>query len=416
MATTTDYSPVIKEVWSPERVEQMFYKNSPVLANLDRTTDFADLYDHVVVQYGLPQGASHTSSTVLAASQLGVNATKFAKFDVAINEDFAAGTLDDLTLARGKHKPSVLVDAVEKEIGGMIENLSARMSFEVHRDGSAARGRAKSSSAISGTALILSQQSDIYNFEVGMQIQLSDSTTGSLRDSGDYVTITAINPETYTLTADANWSNISGATDSDYLFVRGDAANGSSTVGFKGLGAWNPYGTPSSLWGVTRTTHRDRLAGISYNGSGDSTKKAAMLKLATKMHLAGRGVNSNNRNVKGILHPNDIDSIAIDLQSAVRYVKSESKVAGVYFDGIEIQTSLGLIELLSDPYAPEGYGRIVNFDHFKWKGLDEAPHIVQSDGNRMLRQSAAFGVEFRAVTRGQFVDTAPITLGVALLP
>lgn len=411
MAGPSDYTPVIRELWPQSRIEQRFFKNSPVLANMARSTDFAEVTKHIAVKYGIPQAGSHTAATAIS---LGASAaSKFSGFAVTIAEDFQVGTLDDLTLERGKVKKAAIVDALESEIGGMIDNLSARMSFEIHRSGSAARGRV-GTSGISSASLTLATLSDVYNFEVGQQIVVSDTETGSLRDSGDYVTITAINPETGVLTGDGNWSSvISGATDGDYLFLRGDAPNGGSVLGLRGLAAWNPYGTPAALFGVTRTTHRDRLAGISYNGSGQTSVKQAILKLCTKIHLASRGMASGGT---VILHPNNYDSLLIDLQGAVRYVDSASKVANVYFKGVTLSTALGDLDVLPDPYAPEGYARVVNFDHFKLEGLNEMPHIVQNDGQRVTRQASAFGVEFRAVWRAQAVSEAPITMGVALLP
>lgn len=410
MAGPSDYTPVIRELWPQSRIEQRFFKNSPVLAKMPRSKDFAEVTKHIAVKYGIPQGGSHTAATAIA--QGAAAASKFSGFSVTIAEDFQVGTLDDLTLERGKVKKAAIVDALESEIGGMIDNLSSRMSFEIHRSGAAARGRV-GTSGLSTTALTLATLSDVYNFEVGQQICLSDTETGALRDSGDYVTITAINPATGVLTADANWSAISGAADADYLFVRGDSANGGSVLGLRGLAAWNPYGTPAALFGVTRTTHRDRLAGISYDGSGQTSVKQATLKLCTKIHLASRGM-AHGGTV--ILHPNNYDSLLIDLQSAVRYTESGSTVAGVFFKGVTLSTALGELEVLPDPYAPEGYVRVVNFDHFKLDGLGEMPHIVQNDGQRVTRQSSAFGVEFRAVWRAQAVCEAPITMGVALLP
>lgn len=413
MAANSDFTPVIREIWPQKRVDQRFFEKSPVLANCKKSTDFAEITKHVVVHYGFSQGASHTASTVLAASQLGVNGPKFADFAVTIAEDFAAETIPDLAVERGKHNHAALVDTLDKTIEGVIDNLSARASFEIHRSGTNRRGVRGS---VSSADLTLATLSDVYNFEVGMQVVAAETETGALRDSGDYVTITGINPATGVLTADGNWSGIASMADGDSLFARGDAPNNTGTIlGLAGLGAWNPYGTPAALYGVTRTAHADRLAGIRYSGASDTTVQKALKRLATKMHMASRGANIG-KNLKAILHPEDFDSLTIDLQSAVRYIKSESRTANVYFDGVMLQTALGSIEVLSDPYATKGYGRIINFDHLELAGLGAVPHIVQGDGLSTLRQASAFGQEFRAVWRAQLVCDAPITMGVCLLP
>lgn len=419
MAANSDFTPVIREIWPQKRVDQKFFEKSPLLAFAKKSKDFAESVKHVAVHYGVSQGASHDSSVVLNANQLGVNGPKYADFQVTIAEDFAAETIPDLTIERGKHNHAALVDTLDKTIEGVIDNLSARASFEIHRSGSNFRGRV-GTSGISTTSLTLATPSDIYNFEVGMQVQIAQTETGALRNSGNYATITGINHATYTLTTGSNWtSQISGATDGDYIFVRGDAPNNTGSIlGLLGIGAWNPYGTPSSLFNVARTTHRDRLAGISYDGSGDSTVEKAVRKLATKMQLSARGAGMG-KNTKVLMHPNDFDTLVISLQGSgggARYYPTESPVANVYFDAVKIQTALGLLDVIADPFMPEDYARIVNFDHFELAGLGEVPHIVQGDGLTTLRQSAAFGQEFRCVWRAQCVVDMPITMGVCLLP
>lgn len=419
MSAASDFNPVIRVLFPQTRVDQRFFAQSPVLANMERSKDFAERTKYIAVQRGIPQGGSHTAATALDSTVKGVTGSKFESFAVTIAEDFQAGTIDDLTMERGKVNKAALVDALEKEIGGMIDNLAARASFEIHRSGTNARGRV-GTSGISTTSLTLATRTDVYNFEVGMQICLSDTETGALRDTADYITIIAINPATGVLTGDAAWTNISGATDADYLFARGDAPNNTGSIlGLVGLGGWNPYATPGALFGVTRTTHAERLAGIRYSGASDTTVKKAIRRLATQIFLASRGAaaNKSHNNVKVILHPDDLDSLIIDLQSAVRYVdKSSSKIDGVFFSGCVITTQLGDLECLPDPYAPAGYARIVNFDHFMLDGLGEVPHIVQNDGLKTLRASASFGQEFRAVWRAQAVCDMPVTMGVALLP
>lgn len=417
MSAASDFNPVIRVLFPQTRVDQRFFAQSPVLANMERSKDFAERTKYIAVQRGIPQGGSHTAATALDSTVKGVTGSKFESFAVTIAEDFQAGTIDDLTMERGKVNKAALVDALEKEIGGMIDNLAARASFEIHRSGTNARGRRGS---VSSADLTLATRTDVYNFEVGMQICAAETETGELRDSGDYVTILGINPATGVLTADANWSAIDSMANSDYLFVRGDAPNNTGSIlGLVGLGGWNPYATPGALFGVTRTTHADRLAGIRYSGASDTTVKKAIRRLATQIFLASRGAaaNKSHNNVKVILHPDDLDSLIIDLQTAVRYVdKSPGKIDGVFFSGVVLTTQLGDLECLPDPYAPAGYARIVNFDHFKLDGLGEVPHIVQNDGLKTLRASASFGQEFRAVWRAQAVCDMPVTMGVCLLP
>ncbi|TXH54798.1 MAG: hypothetical protein E6Q97_10090 [Desulfurellales bacterium] len=413
MSVIGDYSAVTREIWPQKRIEQRFYQESPVLANCKRTENFAEKFKNITVQYGFAQGASHTASVVLGSSTLGVNGPKYAEFQVPLIEDFHADTIPDTAVERGKFNHASLVDNVEKMVEGIVSTLAGRASFEAHRG---ATGRRGVRGSVSSDVLTLATASDVYNFEVGQQIVAAQTETGVLRDSGDHVTLIAVDPVAGTLTADANWSNIASMADGDSLFVRGDAANNTGTnLGMWGLGAWNPYGTPAALGGVTRTANRDRLAGISLNASALSTKQRALKALANKMFLArkGKGI---SRDIKAILHPNDFDSLTTDLQSAVRYINFDSKAQNVYFEGVVIQTALGAIPVLQDPYAVEGYGRIIDFAELEFSTLMKAPRIVENDGLKMLRQSAAFGQEMRGVWKGNLVTENPITMGVCLLP
>lgn len=414
MSAIGDFTPITRELWPQKKIEQKFFGESPVLANCKRSEDFAEIYKHIIVKYGVSQGASHTASLVLDSTQLGASGPKFADFAVPLIEDFHAETIPDLAVERGEFSHATLVKTLDDTMNGVIMTLAGRASFEVHRGGTNRRGVRGS---VSSANLTLATLSDAYNFEIGDKVVAAETETGALRDTGDYVTIIGINYSTGVLTADGNWSGIASMADGDSLFIRGDAPNTGSNLGMWGLGAWNPYGTPAALGGVTRTTHRERLAGISYDGSSDSTVQKAMKKLANKMFLARKGNGmGTGKNLKGILHPNDYDALTTDLQTAVRYIDSKSRVADVYFKGVVLQTALGEIEILMDPYAQEDYGRIVDFDQLEFATLKKAPRIVETDGQKTTRQAAAFGQEMRAVWKGNLITEHPVCHGVCLLP
>ena len=410
-ATLTNYDAVVRELWPQRRINNMTYETSAYWAMVKKDPTFTEKIRHIAFGYGNPQGRSADFAT----AQANAGNSQLGEFQVTRVSDYAVGIVDGETLETTKDNKAAIVSAIEQETSGALEELGNTLSFDLWRSGTGSRGTV-GTSGISTTTLTLADSDDVVNFEVGMEVVLASSETGALRDSGNSATITEVDFDNGQLVTDSNWTTqISGATDGDHIFVEGDAAAGGSIVKVSGVEAWIPTSTPSStaFFGLDRTTHPTRMAGIRYDGSSDGTIKEAIKKLHARI-AAWSGNKARPTDV--FMHPEDLDNLDIELGTDRRYARVDVKDADVGFDAITFHTPAGAVRVIQDRYVKKGYAWSLDMRTWTFGSVMGVPRIIQHDGNRMLRQSSADGVEFRAVYRGQLYCNAPGYNGVVTLP
>ena len=412
-ATLTNYDAVVRELWPQRRINNMTYETSAFWAMVKKDTSFTEKIRHIAFGYGNPQGRSADFAT----AQANAGNSQLGEFQVTRVSDYAVGIVDGETLETTKDNKAAIVSAIEQETSGALEELGNTLSFDLWRSGTGARGQV-GTSGISTTTLTLADPDDVVNFEVGMEVVAAATETGAVRTGS--ATITEVDFDNGQLVTDSNWtSQITGGggiADDDYIFVEGDAQNGgSSAVKVSGVQGWIPTSNPTSttFFGLNRTTHPTRMAGIRYDGSSDGTLKEAIKKLHSRI-AAWSGNKARPTDV--FMHPEDLDNLDIELGSDRRFARVDVKDADVGFDAITFHTPAGAVRVIQDRYVKKGYAWSLDMRTWTFGSVMGVPRIIQHDGNRMLRQSAADGVEFRAVYRGQLYCNAPGYNGVVTLP
>jgi hypothetical protein len=381
-----------------------------MLAMLQSKKDFAEKVRHIALQYGLPQGRS---ATFADAQLYKTRAAKFEDFGITIVSDYALGTLDGLTLERTQHSKAALVNALEREVGGALKELANTLSHDIYRNGEGIRGVVASGETTA--TITLTNREDVYNFEVGMQVE-ADTGVGTTVHTGS-AEIIGIDPDAGTLTTTAAWDSLitTPIVAGDNLFVSGDAREAGALKKVSGFDAWNPYAAPAAtaFFGVDRTAHNERLAGVRLDGSAEADIKTAITKLLTRIRLSG------GRAAKPdyiVLHPEDLESLLIDLQGDRTYEKVDVPDANVSFDAVTFASPVGRMKVIEDKYMTKGYARALQMDTWTFHTLNDWPRIIQHDGKRTQREGTSDGVEFRAVYRGQLACDAPNYNGIVLLP
>jgi hypothetical protein len=407
-ADQTTYAAVLKQLWPQRRINNLAFQFSAFWAMVEKEQDFYEDIKHVALQYGNPQGRSADFAT----AQTNAGAARLAKFQVTRISDYAVGIVNGETLEVTRHNKGALLSAIENETKSSLEELANTLSFDLWSVGDGVRGVAGTVGA--SPDLVLSDVNDVVNFEVGMEIVMAATRTGAIRAGS--ASITDIDPDTGTLTSDADWNaQITLPVATDFLFVQGDAANAGAIKKVSGVPAWIPTTTPTAtpFFGLDRTTHTDRLGGVRQVGTGFGTIAETVKALGAKIrYRSGRRARPDTC----FMNTLDIDNLDIELGSNRRYTRVDVENADIGFDAIEFATPAGRIRAVEDRYVPVGSIWMTQMNTWKFASVDGAPRIIQHDGNRMLRQTSADGVEFRAVYRGQLYNDAPGWTGYSSLP
>jgi hypothetical protein len=388
----TSFAPALKQYYTKGFMENLVYKNNPALALLPKYEDFVGSNMPVPLTYANPMNRSASFANAVA----GTGSSALKAFTITRSKDYSIAQVDNETLEASANDRGAFMKAATQEINGAMQAATRSLATASFRDGSGAIGRINAT--VAGTTLTLATLQDIVNFEVGMKIQFSSAATvATIRDAGEALTVTAINRSAGSMTVSANLNTISGITANDYINAQGDLE---SKV--KGFEAWLPASvTATAFFGVDRTSDETRLAGIKYDGSAQPIEEA----LVDGLSLVEREGGSPDYCFMSFAN---LSNLKKALGSKVQYVDVEAGTeAKISFKGVMIDGNKKPVICIADQNCPAAVAYLIQMDTWGLYSLGSAPKILDSDGNKLLRQSSADGVEIRVGYYAQMACSAP---------
>jgi hypothetical protein len=417
-ANSSNQVAALKELYTDDKdyLKNLVYKENPFLALVPKNESpdgFAGKYIPVPLEYGTPQGRSHTFSN----AQNQQTATALISYFVYVISDYQLVTITNLLMEQTKTNAGAFVDAAKLQMDGGFRNITNNIAFELFSDGTATRGISTSASTQSGTLsggtiLPLANVQQIVQFEVGMLLVASSSSGGA--PSTDTVLVTGVNRSSGVVTGTASAATLSAnwaiGTGAAYLSIAGDipaagAAPGSSAYGLSGLSAWVPTQSPSvfdSFWGVNRSADPTRLAGCRFDASSYTIEEGMTNALAFLNREGG----------KPDLCVMDFASYAAlvnALGAKVQYVQVNHDEVEVAFEGITFQSAYGRVTVLADRNCPPQTAYLLTMSTWKLRSLGKVPHILTygMEGLEGLRVGNADALEIRIGYYGNLICSAP---------
>jgi hypothetical protein len=425
-ATSTSAVSVLKELYVDDQsfMKDLVYAKNPSFALIpkDESTDgLAGKYIPCPIQFGDPQGRSHTFSN----AQGNQTPNQYDSFFVYIIQDYQLVTITNLLIEQTRSNAGSFVDEMKREMDGGIKNLSNNMAFEQFGSGTATRGFATAAPVSLGGGvyqLTLTNPQQIVNFEVGMTIQESATDGGAPIPTGtpttpDLGSITAVDRSTGTI----NFTVAQGAPQTDWvangaITVQGDIPTGGgsgfgpigqtgSYLAASGYGAWIPLTDPGltdSFWGVNRSADPTRLGGLRFNASAYTIEEGVVNGLA----FANReGADPDVM----VLNFNSYSALENALGAKVQYVDIKHQEADVAFEGIRFHSAYGYLTVYADRNQLPQQALCLTMDTFKLRSLDKAPHILTYglEGLEGLRVGNSDALEVRVGAYYNYTCNAP---------
>lgn len=387
----TTFASALKQHYTADRVENMVYKDNPLLALMPKYENFGGENLKLPIKYGIPQGRSATFST----AQSNKTSTQLKAFLLTRKKDYSLASIDNETLEASKGNANAFMEAATTEIDGAIESATRSLAVSMYGNGSGSIGQCNANAT--STTLQLKDAEDVTNFEVGMEIVVSTADGGGSVKSGS-VTITGVNRDSGALTVDALTAidGGSGVAANDYIFVEGDYDSKIS-----GLLAWIPSSAPSAtaFFNVDRTADVTRLGGIRYDGSSEPIEEALI-------SAASRVAREGGKPDYCFMSYSKFADLEKALGSKVQYIDAHAS-AEIGFRGILINGPRGPIKCIPDQNCPNDRAFMLSMSFWKLYSLGKAPKILDSDGLKFLRESTSDGVEVRVGYYAQMGCRAP---------
>jgi len=379
----TTFAAALKQHYTDEKIENMVYKDNPLLAMISKYEDFGGENLKLPVKYGIPMGRSATFADAVSNK----TASQLKAFLLTRKSDYAIASIANETIEASKGNANAFIEAATFEIDGAIEAATRSLAISLYGDGSGQIGvvGALATTTASNDTVTLATIQDITNFEVGMQLNFGSSGTNKKIDS--------INRDTGVFILDA----ASGATTTEAIYVDGDKDNM-----LTGLGGWLPSSAPGStdsFFGVNRSSDSTRLGGIRFDGSSLPLEEALI-------GAAARVAREGGKPDVCFINYNNFGDLEKALGSKVSYVDVKVNPE-IGFRGILIHGPRGPIKVVPDQNCPNGVAYMLQMDVWKLYSLGKAPKILDSDGLKFLRESTADAVEARIGYYAQLGCRAP---------
>jgi hypothetical protein len=413
-ANSSNQVAALKELYADDKdyMKDLVYKENPFLALVPKNESpdgFAGKYIPVPLEYGTPQGRSHTFSN----AQNNQTATSLASFFVYVVSDYQLVTITNLLMEQTKSSAGAFVDGAKLQMDGGFRNITNNIAFELFGDGTGRRGVvASGGSAPGGDVYIipLANAQQVVNFEVGMTLvnfTFSSSSISSI--SSTTAQITAVNRATGVLTVQASATDATWISAGKGLGVQGDVVAGSISTGsalaLSGLAAWIPQTAPSgsdSFWGVNRSSDPTRLAGLRYDASSYTIEEGMTNALAFLNREGGKPD-------LAIMDFASYAALVNALGAKVQYVQVKHDEVEVAFEGITFQSAYGRVTVLADRSCPAQTCYLLTMSTWKLRSLGKVPHILTygMEGLEGLRVGSADALEIRIGYYGNLICSAP---------
>lgn len=411
---------VLKELYPDDAffMRDLVYANNPTLALMpkDESPDgFAGKYIPCPLVYGTPQGRSATFSN----AQNNQTAPLEISFFVYRASNYQLVTITNEMVEATAGKAGAFVDLVKLNVDTGFRNISNDLAHDIFGDGSGSRG-SYANTAISTGVITLDDPNSVVNFEVGMTL-VSYSVSGltaTQSTSAAVGFIIAVNRSSGVITVSATQGGSAGTPTNwsvtfPFLAVQGDVnfASGGLGVGnglaqkIVGLQGWLPVNAPASndsFWTINRSADPTRLAGVRFNGSGESIEEA----LIDGSSLVAR---EGGKPEMCITNFTSYAALEKSLGSKVQYVSVKHDEADIAFAGITVNAPYGPITVIPDRSCPSQIAYLLTMDTWKLRSLGKVPHILKYglEGLEGIRVSNADALEVRIGYYANLICNAP---------
>ena len=209
--TASVVSEALKEHYKPQRVKNMVYENNPLLALMPKYEKFGGENMPIPIIVTGPQRRSANFKD----AQDNTSVSNVQQFLLTRVRDYSFAVIEHEALRASQSNADAFVRYASMEIDGAIHSLKRSLAVAMYRDGTGAIGRQSTTASDPGGAKLvtLEDKGDITNFEVGMNIVFSDSTTGSLLSSVGTKIIDSVDRDAGTFTVTVNLHTEADAGD-----------------------------------------------------------------------------------------------------------------------------------------------------------------------------------------------------------
>lgn len=388
----SDVTWIMKKTYSDDKTAEIATRDHPTYFELPKEPGLTGEDFRYVAKTGNPQSISGTYTDAAGGATGDSGVIKGEQFASEPTSKYGVLKLDRQSILRASLKGrGSFFEWVTEQIESTIEEMGARLAFDLFGDGNGIRGRRSSAS---GNEITLTDARSADKFKRGMRLGASSSSDGSSPRTGSTF-VTRINRSANKITVD-NTASISGFIDNDYLFAYGEPG-----TCIEGMALCTPLAAPTSsdsFRGVNRYNDVEALAG-SRRDESSVYPEEILGDLAVDVHCMNHFI------TRGVVHPVKFQEIVKRLGAKVEYTNPGGN-ADIGFESITIHAAGKAIRLMSDPDCP--FTRVRGWDPAAHRLVYLGPkpvYWIRTDGGGQYQwSSSADTFEYRAHFYGNYLQ------------
>lgn len=354
--TSSDAVKAILKTWYRDGVENLMFRNSPVLKKITKTRvegkeqAFAAMYGR-----GGAVGANFTAAKANAQTT-----ARNVEFKVTPGQLFSVYTMNSKEVQSSLSKKGAYMKVAGNKMFAASEGFRKTLAACLYGRGYGEIAKLSvgtSAIAIGSTEKTITLPTDaIMKIDIGSIIEFKTAIGASATAKAE---VTEINGNDVTVKATSDGTG-SLTASTDFIVTIGNSADADLPMGLDGWlpvvngrtgAAWNTY-IGTEFFGVKRNKAADRLAGQYFAGA--TTKKIeAVENLLMKVRRAGSAADLI------VMNDEDWKDVADEIQASNTYMTQTStkakREANVGLDAFSASFSTNYIEnVYDDPYCPKG--------------------------------------------------------------
>lgn len=388
----------LKVRYSPQAVTLTGYENNPLYGMMPKAYDFGGRNYVIDVWH---TGGGGVGPTIPTAQVRGNHEND--AFILTRIRKYATNLLAGDAWEAAREKPEAMFTAYKAYYDGPVYNFTRDMCLELYGDGTGVRGsftttNGGSQNDLGGatgtlTTITLDNEDDIVFFERNQEYDIYPDREGSSSSlAGSDKTITAVDRRVGTVTFGAATGTL--AANTQYFIFRDGmytAAGTANKVAVMGLQGWLPATvSATAFFGVDRTADTTRLGGLYSDGSNKTVTEAVLDagKLAFR-----EGAKPDHL----FLNPEQFTELQKETQGKSIYTPTvaKSQYGIMAYEGFKINAASGQVTVLNDPNCPVNEGFMLTLSTWKLASKGAVPHVLDLDGNKVLRAAAEDAYEIR---------------------
>jgi len=397
----SDVAWLMKKTYSDRKTSEIALRDHPTYYELNKEQGLTGEDFRYAVHTGNPQSisGSFTDAQTYADGDSGV--VKGEQFVAEPTLKYGVLKMSRPSIQRAALKGrGAFFDWATKQIEGMVQEMGARLAFDLFGSGNGVRGRR---SSISGNIVTLTGARTADLFKRGMRVGASANSDGSSPRTGTTFVTKIDRANNKIKLNDA--SAIGSFTDGDYLFPVGEPG-----TCIEGMGLCTPLAAISdsdSFRSVNRSNDAEALAGVRIDNTAINPEEA-IGDLAVDINCMHKRVS------RAVVHPVKFQEIVKRLGAKVEYSNPGGN-AKIGFESITIYAAGSPIRVVSDPDCPFTVTRVWDPDSHRLVYLGDKPvHWIRTDdGGQYQWAASADTFEYRANFHGNYIQQDTSQHGVA---